>query len=130
MTTTPVLWRSLSQVNTTDIGAFQGNARIAFVPLFGPNALGSYVVVWGDDSRVYSPSPSVIVGQIYDSNGNKVGGEVVLSSTGMQASENFKDIEPAVTVLANGNIAVAVVRFYGDPNGTHHYDLYVRVFTP
>jgi hypothetical protein len=61
MTTTPRLSKSLTQVNTT-VAAAQEECQI--------------VVVWTDDSLTYNPDGSAIVGQRYDSLGNKVGGEV------------------------------------------------------
>jgi Ca2+-binding RTX toxin-like protein len=119
MTTTPTLWKSLTKVNTSD----------APVPMSGGNANqfdgqvaglhdGGYVVVWEDNSRTYNPNGSAIVGQRYDAAGNKVGGELNISQfTG------GNEFSPAVTVLPNGNIAVAFVDLF---NGDH--DIYVRIF--
>ena len=36
---------------------------------------GGYVVVWTDLSLTYNPQGSAIVGQRYDSAGNKIGGD-------------------------------------------------------
>jgi FG-GAP-like repeat len=120
MTTTPRLWKSLTQVNTSDASVvpggtnFQGDGQIARLPD------GGYVVVWTDDSFTYNPIGSAIVGQRYDSAGNKVGGEVNLSLFGFGDQSS-----PAVTVLANGNIAVAFVHSnLGDD------DINVHVFNP
>jgi hypothetical protein len=98
MTTTPKLWKSQTQVNTADFGD-QTDGQIA------ATHDGGYVVVWH--------SFNYIIGQRYDSAGNKLSGEVITS---------FSDAEqPAVTVLANGNIAVAA---------TESTAVYVNIFAP
>jgi FG-GAP-like repeat len=114
VTTTPRLWKSLTQVNTTDGGAAQFDGQIAGLHD------GGYVVVWMDDSGTYNPNGTAVVGQRYDLLGNKVGGEVPISylTSGDQQW-------PEVTVLANGNIAVA---FEDDTGGDP--DIYVRVLDP
>jgi FG-GAP-like repeat len=120
MTTTPRLVKSLTQVNTSDAAVAPGrfadqfNGQIAALPD------GGYVVVWMDQSGTHNPDGAAVVGQRYDSAGNKVGGEVYLTPTG---SEN--QYLPAVAVLPNGNIAVAFVdRFDVDLDN----NIYVRVF--
>jgi VCBS repeat protein len=119
MTTTPKLWKSQTQVNSSDApfpgrggSSFQGDGQIAALHD------GGYVVVWEDDSRTHNPDGAAIVGQRYDAAGNKAGGEVNISQfTGGH------EFSPAVTVLPNGNIAVAFVdKFNGDQ------DIYVRIF--
>jgi hypothetical protein len=100
MTTTPRLWKSQTQVNTTDAAvgfggtAFQGDGQITGLPD------GGYVVVWTDESNTLIFGPE-IMGQRYDSLGNKVGGEVVIT----RATDDY--LSPAVTTLSNGDIAVA-----------------------
>jgi large repetitive protein len=121
MTTTPHLVKPTTQVNTTDGGTAQSGAEIT------PLQDGGYVVVWTDQSRTYNTAGSAIVGQRYDSAGNKVGGdpahggEVMLSQF-LSSGDQFS---PAVTTLANGNIAVAFVDLF---SGDH--DIYVRIFDP
>ena len=120
MTTTPRLWNSLTQVNTTDHDDTQFGGAIT------AREDGGYIVVWTDTSETFNSLGEAIVGQRYDAAGNKVGGdpahggEVNLSlfTTGDQS-------DPAVTTLANGNIAVAFVDQF---NGND--DIYVRVFDP
>jgi hypothetical protein len=120
MTTTPRLWNSLTQVNTTDDGHTQFQGEIT------AREDGGYIVVWTDTSETFNSLGEAIVGQRYDAAGNKVGGdpahggEVNLSlfTTGNQS-------DPAVTTLANGDIAVA---FVDEFNGND--DIYVRVFDP
>ena len=102
MTTTPRLWKSQTQVDTADFGV-QNDGQIA------ATHDGGYVVVW--------QGIGTIRGQRYDSAGNKLGGEVI-TSTG--AGEQ---VTPAVTVLANGNIAVAFV-------DVPAADVYVHIFAP
>ena len=69
---------------------------------------GGYVVTWTDSSLTYNPTGTAIVGQRYDSLGNKVGGEVDISqlSAGDQLS-------PAITAQPNGNVAIAFVDLLG-----------------
>ena len=116
MTTTPMLWKSLTQVNTSDNGKFQGGSQVVGLQD------GGYLVVWQDESDNYNPPfGDTIVGQRYDSAGNKVGGEVQLSQLpplGLQLS-------PAVAVLSNGNIAVAYVDLRGSPPDR---DIHVSIF--
>jgi hypothetical protein len=111
MTATPRLVKSLTQVNTTD-ALVQTDGQVASLND------GGYVVVWTDSSLTYNPTGTAIVGQRYDSLGNKVGGEVKLSqfSTGDQLS-------PTITALPNGNVAIAFV-----DTSAGNLDLYVRVF--
>jgi FG-GAP-like repeat len=121
MTTTPVLSKSWTQVNTTDAAdpdnggnSAQVDGQIARLPD------GGYVVVWTDFSRqdLINPNGSAIIGQRYDSLGNKVGGEVKISRFA-----SGDDFSPAVTLLDNGNIAVAFADQFGGDD-----DIYVRIF--
>ena len=101
MTTTPRLSKSLTQVNTTDGGAVQNDGQIVSLND------GGYVVVWTDSSRTYNHAGATVIGQRYDSAGNKVGGEVEL--TQFHSGDQFS---PAVTLLDNGTIAVAFVDLF------------------
>ena len=102
MTTTPRLWKPQTQVNTADSGA-QTDGQIA------ATHDGGYVVIWH--------SLNFTIGQRYDSGGNKLNSEVI-------AGFNFgEQTTPAVTVLANGNIAVAVA-------DTSTPSIYVNIFSP
>jgi TusA-related sulfurtransferase len=116
MTTTPTLWKSQTQVNSTD-GGLQDEAQIAALPD------GGYVIVWKDDSHVYNPSGFAVVGQRYDSAGSKVGGEVNISEFYL-GDQNA----PAITVLPNGNIAVAFMDFFPGGSLLSDTDIYVRVY--
>jgi hypothetical protein len=119
MTTTPRLSNSWSQANTTH----QPAPMSAGLPSQDDGQVvalndGGYVVVWTDFSRTYNSAGAAVIGQRYDSAGNKVGGEVKLS--GFNSGDQFS---PAVTRLDNGNIAVAFVDQFGGDD-----DIYVRIF--
>jgi hypothetical protein len=119
MTTTPRLSNSWSIANTTH----QPAPMSAGLPSQDDGHVvslndGGYVVVWTDLSRTYNPDGAAVIGQRYDSAGNKVGGEVKLS--GFNSGDQFS---PAVTRLDNGNIAVAFVDQFGGDD-----DIYVRIF--
>src|SRR5262245_54738574 len=109
MTTTPKLWKAPTPVNTTDF-AFGG--RIVGLQD------GGYVVIW-ENAAYHS-----ILGQRYDSAGNKVGGEVEL--TPVASLNNY--FSPAVTVLSNGNIAVDFA--YLEASALDDVDIQVRIFDP
>jgi hypothetical protein len=112
MTTTPTLWKSEMQVNITE--GFDGQV----VPLRD----GGYVIVWTNLGG------ADIVGQKFDAAGNKVGGEVALVGAGLEPLA----FEPAVTTLANGQIAVAFayVGFVSDGFGNVETGIAVRIFNP
>ena len=116
MTTTPRLLKSLTQVNTSDGGAIQSQGHVAGLPG------GGYVVVWADNSHVYNHNGTGIVGQRYDGVGNKVGGEVFISRF-----NSGDQLAPAVTVLSNGNVAVAFHNTNQPILGATD-DVYVSVF--
>jgi large repetitive protein len=118
VTTTPRLVKSLTQVNTSDAPVNPDSDDSQLDGQVAPLADGGYVVVWTDGSGTHNFSGTAIVGQRYDSLGNKVAGEVKISqfSSGDQSS-------PAITALPNGNVAIAFVdSFQGDQ------DLIVRIF--
>jgi hypothetical protein len=121
MTTTPRLSSSWSGANTTH----QPAPMSAGLPIQDDGQVVStnhgYVVVWTDFSRTYNPNGTAVIGQSYDSAGNKIFGEVNLSS-GFNSGDQFSQ---AVTPLADGNIAVAFVdQFAGNQ------DIYVRIYRP
>src|SRR5262245_27362190 len=118
MTTTPILWKSLTQVNTTDAGpynAIQSDGQIVALKD------GGYVVVWTDDSGANNTDGAAsAMRQRYDSARHKVDGEVDLTS-GFRGDS----FSPSVTLLGDGNLAVAFVNeFKGND------DICVRIFTP
>jgi hypothetical protein len=124
MTTTPHLVKPETQVNTTDGGQDQFQSRIA------PLQDGGYVVVWTDESQTYNEEGSAIVGQRYDSAGNKVGGDPAHGGEVMLSQFDDGDqFAPAVTTLANGNIAMAFADFFTNGVFTEH-NIRVNVFDP
>ena len=77
MTATPKIWKSLTQVNATDSGpdgVAQADGQIVALKD------GGYVVIWADNSGAFNPNGTAVMGQRYNSVGNKVGGEVHLST--------------------------------------------------
>jgi hypothetical protein len=114
-----MLWKSLTQVNATDSGPNGGGQAGGQIAALKD---GGYVVIWEDGSGVYNPSGTALVAQRYGSAGNKIGGEVNLGN-GFPGSAS----SPAVTVLPNGNLAVA---FVGDLFNFGFKDAFVRIFSP
>jgi hypothetical protein len=123
VTTTPRIWKSQTQVNTSDAPVAPGGTNGQFAPEIAQLQDGGYVVVWTDSSRTYNADGTAVVGQRYNSAGNKVGGEVYLSP-----SISDEQFSPAVTALPNGNIAVAFVDRF--PPGVSAVDdnIVVRIF--
>jgi hypothetical protein len=124
MSTTPRLWKSQTQVNTTDAPppmagglAFQLDGQVA------PLANGGYVVVWTDMSRAYAHDGRAIVGQRYDALGNKVGGEAAIAP--FAGRDQYS---PATAVLPNGNVAIAYVDLV--VGGLSNQDIRVHIFSP
>jgi hypothetical protein len=118
MTTTPRLVKSLTQVNTTDNGAFQGDGQVV-----GLNSSDDgYVIIWTDFSHTFS-SGQAVIGQRFDGAGNKVGGEVRISTFG--DGDSFNSDGSSITLLPNGNIAITYTDLF---NGDH--DTWVRVVHP
>ena len=120
MTTTPRLWNSPTQVNTTDGSTAQFDSEIT------PLQDGGYVVVWTDLSLTYNPQGSAIVGQRYDSAGNKIGGDPAHGGeVHLSLFPNGNQSRPAVTTLANGDIAVAYADLFSGNS-----DITVHIFDP
>src|SRR5262245_6195595 len=102
MARTPLLWKSLTQVNTTD-AAVGGGTPFQYDGQVARLEDGGYVVVWTDDSRVHHSNGQTIVAQKYNALGEKVGGEVELLAFGTQR------IQPAITALPSGGFALAYI---------------------
>ena len=62
---------------------------------------GSLLVVWADTGTIGGIADSTIRGQRYTSAGEKIGGEIAISTL-----DNHTAIEPAITVLSNGDYVV------------------------
>jgi hypothetical protein len=123
VTTTPRIWKSQTQVNTSDAPVAPGGTNGRFAPEIAQLQDGGYVVVWTDSSRTYNADGTAVVGQRYNSAGNKVGGEVYLSP-----SISDEQFSPAVTVLPNGNIAVAFVDRFLPGVSVLDDNIVVRIF--
>src|SRR6266540_1703638 len=109
MTTTPRLVKSLTQVNTTDNGAFQGDGQVV-----GLNSSDDgYVIIWTDFSHTFS-SGQAVIGQRFDGAGNKVGGEVRISTFG--DGDSFNSDGSSITLLPNGNIAITYTDLKESPS--------------
>jgi WD40 repeat protein len=108
MTTTPKLWKSQTQVNTSDGGVSQLDGQIVGLPD------GGYVVVWRDLSLAHNPGGIAIVGQKYNVLGEMVGGEVKISTGFVDGDQTA----PAITAMPDGGIAVAFVD--SDPGDNIH----------
>ena len=121
MTTTPRVWKSLSQVNTSDAPVAPGGTASQVEGQIAPLQDGGYVVVWTDTSRMYNPFGFAIVGQRYDAAGNKVGGEVKISqfSDGDRDSSLRSPCWPTATSRSHSSI------YFG-----FNDDIYVRIFDP
>ena len=120
MTTTPHLVKPGTQVNTTDGSTAQFDSEIT------PLQDGGYVVVWTDLSLTYNPQGSAIVGQRYDSAGNKIGGDPAHGGeVHLSLFPNGNQSRPAVTTLANGDIAVAYADLFSGNS-----DITVHIFDP
>jgi Ca2+-binding RTX toxin-like protein len=106
--TTPTLWKSRTQVNTTDGGLVQSDGQIVGL------GDGGYMIVWTDASGNSLSSPgTTVVGQRYNILGGKVGGEFTV---GLSAFSTASQSEPAITILPSGNVGVAFVDRYDDPD--------------
>ena len=117
MTTTPTLWKSHTQVNTSDapVPNSGGSPDQSFPQIVALDD-GGYVVAWTDRSRTHNPGGTAVVAQKYDVLGEKVGGEVKISqfNSGDQSAS-------AAVALPDGGFLIA----YNDvvPGSA---DIYVR----
>src|SRR5262245_994736 len=104
MGTTPVLLLPFTQVNTVDpppddeLSSWQFGGEVAALPD------GGYMVVWNDGSEVYNPS-GLVVGQRYDSLGNRVGGEVPFYGFVPLGLSGLAFI-PSIAAFQNGDVVV------------------------
>jgi hypothetical protein len=102
MSTTPVVWRTQSQVNTADAAAGPGGTDVQFDGQIVALAGGGYVVVWEDRSGTHGAG-SYVVGQLYGDQGNRVGGETRLDGVAGGATS------PSIAALPGGGFAMAFV---------------------
>ena len=83
------------QVNVSTAGN-QGDAAIAVLPN------GGYIVTWTDRGAPGSGTPWTVKGRFVDSSGVPTSGEFVVNSEGHTSA-----VESSITILDNGNIAIA-----------------------
>ena len=96
MTTTPTVWKSLTQVNQTGTGS-QSDAAIIDI------GLGRYVAVWTEAAGgpiAAASTGSDIVGQIFDAEGNAVGSEFQVNLT-----DNHDEQDVALAARVGGGFA-------------------------
>lgn len=91
---TPALFSGYSHVNTT-------TALRQYEPVTASSPNGNHVVVW---THEYNSSDFGIHAQIYNSSGDKVGGEIVVANT------SVRELYPSVCMDGNGGFYVAYAR--------------------
>src|SRR4051812_18184032 len=117
MGTTPGLVRPFIQANTVNGGTVQQGGQI-----IGLND-GGYVIVCNDQSPAFTIEVQTIVGQRFDTTGNRVGSELRVSQ--FDDGQGSVADGSSITNLHNGNIAFAYTDlFQGDNN------VGVRVLNP
>jgi hypothetical protein len=139
--TTPVLWKAETQVNTTDAAVGAGGTNFQMDGQVVGVDGGGYVVAWTDSSRAYNSNGPTVVAQQYDSQGNRVGGEVSLRDTPFPGAA--WEFSPAITYfpssspdwLGRGEVAVAYVdRWINDAGAPtfieYHWGIIVEWYSP
>jgi hypothetical protein len=82
---------------------------------------GKFVVVW--ESWNQDGSDRGIYGQIFDSDGNKIGSEVQVNSTTL-----YSQARPAVKFFDNGNFIVVWESWNQDASNPSGYGIYCKIF--
>jgi hypothetical protein len=108
------------QVNTTDGGFAQRDGAVI------GESDGGFVIVWNDFSKVYNTGGEAVIGQRFDSYGNKVGGEVKISQFNLSGDDSIAN-GSAIVRLPNGNPANANLAIVYTDLYLGDYDIYVRV---
>jgi hypothetical protein len=87
---------------------------------------GRFVVTWTDDSLTGNDgSIAGIRAQVFNADGSKTGAEFTVNTT------TFNDqFRPAVTALANGNIAICWTDFSGSPDDDQGLAVRMQVIDP
>ena len=101
---TPLL--SAQQIMAAKIGSqFKMNTTATggqFQPSVAQLADGRFIATWTDTSRTGGDQDDAVKGQLFDANGNKIGGEF-FAATVLQGNQNHSK----VTALANGGFVVS-----------------------
>lgn len=97
MTTTPTLFDGEQQVNTVETGAQFGQKVVGL-------ADGTFVVLWTSDANIGAGSDAGrdIIGQRFDAEGNKLGGEFQANTSFFADDESLLDAK----ALPNGNFVL------------------------
>ncbi|PVE20484.1 hypothetical protein DC522_32055 [Microvirga sp. KLBC 81] len=103
-----------TQVNVSTIGN-QADTSIAAL------LQGGYIVTWTDRGDARAGDPWLVKARFLDSTGVPTGPEIVVNTT----TSGVSSVESSVTVLANGNIAVAW--YEGRSAGSAHH---IQIFDP
>ena len=121
MVTTPLEWLGETGVGVSS-GNNENNSDITQL------TNGNYVITWtsNDPSGVGSPPGSDIRAQIFDSQGNEVGGELRLNVQNTSSGEG----NPSIAALPGGGFAVtySTLKVVGAIPPTFESDIYVDVF--
>jgi Ca2+-binding RTX toxin-like protein len=94
-----------------------GNSQLS--PAVAALPDGGFVVAWEDDSGVGDPSALGIKAQLFDGNGGRTGGEILVNSS----TPDFQ-FAPAVTALAQGGFLIAWGDFASRPSGAEVFGQY------
>jgi Ca2+-binding RTX toxin-like protein len=103
-----------TQVNVSTTGN-QADTSIAALPE------GGYIVTWTDRGNPSAGDPWLVKARFLDSTGTPTSPEIVVNTT----TTGVNSVESSVTVLANGNIAVAW--YEGSSAGSAHH---IQIFDP
>jgi hypothetical protein len=113
MTTTPRAWFASTLANTFDANVTNQNSADQYDASIVALPNGGYAEFWTDFSLAFkSGGGSAVTGQLFSATGQKIGGEVKISTyvDGDQGSS-------AATLLTNKNVAIAYMDTY---NGISH----------
>jgi FG-GAP-like repeat len=100
MTTTPKIWRATQQANFTDAGD-------QFDPAIVDIGSGRYVAVWTEavDGPIGTSPGMDLVGQIFDTRGNRIGGEFQVN----RAFFNDDEVNASLDTRPGGGFVMAYV---------------------
>src|SRR6266511_206424 len=100
MTTTPKVWRATQQANFTDAGD-------QFDPAIVDIGSGRYVAVWTEavDGPIGTSPGMDLVGQIFDTRGNRIGGEFQVN----RAFFNDDEVNASLDTRPGGGFVMAYV---------------------
>lgn len=109
MPATPELWRDLGQVNTTD-GSNGTTSNATIDDQFSPKVVhlsnGNILIAWvsNSDIGVGSADSTDIIGQMFDSLGNPIGGEFRMNGFNGDSEDEFD-----IAATSNGGFVMAYI---------------------